>query len=289
MNSFSQEKRSSFYDILSIVIITVNSKSQLKRCLESIYTNVKYPFELILVDNGSTDGTVDMVRHEFPEVRVLRNRRNRGVAPARNQGLAVCKGRYILILDDDTYVIDGAIDRIVEFMSKRPVVGVCGAKLLNARGELIHSCRRFPTLSSSILNRIVKIADTESPLPLRRHLMIDWAHDQPSVVDYMAGACQLINRQALIDVGPYDKSIFYGPEDLEFCFRMWKRGWEVWYVPDAHVVHDWRRSTKKNPVSMLAIRHFLAVLRMHLQYRFRDFRHVTEATDRRRSYLTKQH
>lgn len=282
MNSYLQDTKKPFDDILSIVIITINSKLLLKRCVESIYANVKYPLELILVDNGSADGTVEMVRCEFPKIKVIRNRSNRGVAPARNQGLAVCKGRYVLILDDDTYVIDGAIDRIIEFMSKRPVVGVCGAKLLSANGGLIYSCRRFPTVSSSILNRIVKVADSESPMPLRRHLMIDWAHDHPSVVDYMAGACQLINRKALIAVGPYDDKIFYGPEDIEFCFRMWKKGWEVWYIPDAHVVHDWRRSTKKNPMSKLATRHFLAVLKMHLKYRFKDFRRITEANDRRR-------
>lgn len=115
--------------------------------------------------------------------------------------------------------------------------------------------------------------------------MIDWPHDCPSVVDYVIGACQLINGRALADVGFYDDSIFYGPEDIEFCFRLWKKGWEVWYVPDAHVVHDWRRSTKKKPISMLAIRHFLAVLRMHIKYRFSDFKRITDANDRRRNNI----
>lgn len=274
------------HKFLSIVIITRNAKSMLQRCLASIYENVKVPFEIVVIDNASNDSTAWMIGLDFPKVSLIRNKRNRGVAPARNQGLKISRGKYILIIDDDAYIVNNTIDKMINFMQANPTVGVCGPKLLDPKGSLLFSCKRFPSLLSFFINRLIKNPSSNSPIVLKKHLMLDWDHNKTTVIDYTIGACQLINRKALCDVGFYDDRIFYGPEDIDFCFRMWKNGWQVWYVHDAHVVHETRRITKKNPFTLISVRHFLAILRMFLKYRYIDFQHITQANDRKRDRET---
>lgn len=112
--------------------------------------------------------------------------------------------------------------------------------------------------------------------------MLDWDHAHAAPVDYVIGACQLMTRKALENVGQYDDTIFYGPEDIDMCYRMWRKGYEIWYVPDARVVHVTRRITKKNPLTLVSIRHFLAIIRLFLKYRRKDLIAVTLRNDLKR-------
>ncbi len=275
-------------ELLSIVIITRNAKSLLRKCLQSIYANVSFPFEIIIIDNASNDHTVDMIMADFPEVRLIRNKRNRGVAPARNQGLCLCRGNYILILDDDTYIIGNAIDKMIAFMQEHPAVGICGPKLIGSNGELLPNSKRFPSLFSFMCNRFINQPTADSPSALQKHLMLDWDHVQAGSVDYVIGACQIIERNALDDVGFYDDTIFYGPEDIDMCYRMWQKGYQIWCVPDATIVHVTRRITKKNPFTLMSVRHLLAILRLFLKYRNKDFKKITECNDARRGNAGKR-
>jgi len=224
-----------------------------RACLVSLPQGfASHPYEVIVVDNGSRGLTPAALREEFPWIQLLVNRRNRGVAPARNQGMRVAHGEYIILLDDDTVVQPGAFDRLIAYMDEHPEAGLCGPRLINPQGQLQLSCRLFPTLNDKLVRRL------SSPLAqevARVVEMADWDHGSAREVDYVIGACQVIRQAALAEVGLLDERIFYGPEDVDLCLRMRQAGWRVVYNPEAVVVHKERRMTR-SLFSPLAWRHF---------------------------------
>lgn len=227
---------------LSIVLLTWNSKSFIQDCLDSLLSQIPSDGEIIIIDNGSTDGSKELIRQQYPDALLIENDENRGVGPARNQGLRIAKGEYILVLDIDTIVQPGGIQALVQGMEEHQEVGLSGAKLVGPDGELQYTCRNFPTvwsklyrqLSSSLQDRF--LADEE---------LRDWDHSIPRYVGYVIGACQMIRRRAMEEVGFYDERIFYGPEDVDYCLRMWQSGWRVLYNPEVVIVHLERRITRK--------------------------------------------
>jgi hypothetical protein len=226
----------------SVIILTWNSQGVIEGCLSSLEKGLTaYPFEVIVVDNGSRDDTLAILRHQYPWVRLMRNRTNRGVAPARNQGLRSARGEYLIILDDDTVVQPDALDRLIAYMETHCEVGLCGPQLTNFEGRYHLSCRLFPTLSYKFVRRL--------PFEFARSMtraveMADWDHATIREVDYMIGACQVIRSSALAEVGLLDEHIFYGPEDVDFCLRLHQSGWHVVYNPEAVVMHRERRVTR---------------------------------------------
>jgi exopolysaccharide biosynthesis polyprenyl glycosylphosphotransferase len=223
---------------VSIAIITWNSRQLLQDCLESIYTGNKgIDFEIIIVDNGSRDGTIAMLRERFPAARLIENTRNRGVAPARNQALQAATGEFVLILDADTRVAPGAIASLVSFARSTPEAGIIGAKMLDPHGSLQFTCRRFPTIFTPFLRSLQIIPTFRNHRLMREQMMAGWDHNSIREVDYVTGACQLIRREVLKEVGLLDEKIFYGPEDADFCLRAQSHGWKIFYYPHATVVH----------------------------------------------------
>jgi GT2 family glycosyltransferase len=226
----------------SVVILTWNSQRIIEACLSSVLRGLSaFSSEIIVVDNGSRDRTPAIVREAFPQVQLLLNRKNRGVAPARNQGMRLAQGEYIILLDDDTVVQAGALERLIDCMDAHPEVGLCGPKLIDPQGRLQLSCRLFPTLGDKLGRRF--------PAPIswrivRMAEMADWDHDTLREVDYVIGACQVIRQAALAEVGFLDERIFYGPEDVDFCLRLRQAGWRVMYNPEAVVIHEERRVTR---------------------------------------------
>ena len=185
---------------VSIIILTWNSEQQIGACLASLDQGIRsFSSEVIVIDNGSRDGTCTIVREAWPAVRLVYNPENRGVAPARNQGISLARGEYVLILDDDTVVQPGALDCLIRYMEDQPEAGLCGAKLTDADGELQLSCRRFPTLVDKLARRLPSglvgkvVRDAE---------MADWDHSTIRSVDYVIGACQLIRPSCLAGGGP---------------------------------------------------------------------------------------
>jgi GT2 family glycosyltransferase len=241
----------------SIVILTWNSQRVVDECLSSLAQGLtSYPFEVIVVDNGSSDQTLSIIQERHPWVRLLCNRVNRGVAPARNQGIQVACGEYIVILDDDTIVYPGALDQLIAYMEKHHEVGLCGPRLIDCEGLCHLSCRLFPTLSYKFVRRL--------PFGFARRMtraveMADWDHATIREVDYMIGACQVIRKAALTEVGLLDEHIFYGPEDVDLCLRLHKTGWRVVYNPDAVVMHRERRVTR-SLFSFLGYKHMQGLL-----------------------------
>jgi len=226
----------------SIIILTWNSEEVIDACLSSLTQGVaSFSYEVIVVDNGSQDRTLTTVRDGYPRARILTNLINRGVAAARNQGLRMAVGEYCLFLDDDTVVQPGALDRLITYMDAHDDVGLCGPRLIDGEGNLHLSCRLFPTLSDKFARRL--------PFAFARQLrqaveMAGWDHASTRDVDYMIGACQVIRRTALMEVGFLDEHIFYGPEDVDFCLRLQQAGWRVVYHPEAVVFHLERRITR---------------------------------------------
>lgn len=226
----------------SIVIVTWNSQEVISTCLSSVSQGLTaFSSEMIVVDNGSHDQTPAIVREQFPGARLICNCANRGVAPARNQGLRIARGEYVILLDDDTVVQPGAFDGLIAYLDASPAVGVCGPKLVDEQGDLHLSCRLFPTFGDKLARRLPSRAAQRIAGAAE---LADWDHQSVRGVDYVIGACQAIRQTALSEVGLLDERIFYGPEDVDLCLRMRQAGWQVVYYPEATVIHTERRVTR---------------------------------------------
>ncbi len=226
----------------SVIILSWNSTEVLGDCLASLPQGFSSPvYEVIVIDNGTRALPPAALRSLFPWMQLVVNRKNRGVAPARNQGIQLTRGPYIILLDDDTLVKPAAFDRLLAYMEAHPEVGLCGPQLVDEQGRLQFSCRLFPTLGDKLARRF--------PFAFTRRIsreveLADWDHRSVREVDYVIGACQIIRRTTLAEVGFLDEKIFYGPEDIDLCLRMRQAGWRVVYNPDAVVVHRERRAAR---------------------------------------------
>lgn len=255
--------------MVSVILLTWNSKKYAVDCLKAIYSGThSYDFEIIIVDNGSKDSTTEIIEKNsnFPSLKIIKNTFNRGVARARNQGIAEAKGKYILLLDIDTAISEGSIEGLIAFMENNSTVGICAPKLLFPDGSVQNSCRRFPLIHTKIMRRLRgKWADDT----VREEYYIqEMLQREPFDVDYVIGACQLIRRAALDEVGRLDANIFYGPEDVDLCVRMQLGKWRVVFIPTLTVVHYEQRVTKCKVLSVLTIKHVVALFYYFNKYRY---------------------
>ncbi|HEY8515031.1 MAG TPA: glycosyltransferase family 2 protein [Candidatus Binatia bacterium] len=244
----------------TVIILTWNSRQHVRACLESLREAAPgYRGALTVIDNGSVDGTPDLVRELAPEARLVRNKMNRGVAAARNQGLALARSPVSIILDVDTVVMPGAFARLLAFLDSAPTVGVCGPRLVLPDGSTQPSCQLFPTVFDKIARQLPHSLGARW---LRNVELADWDHTGVRDVDYVVGACQAIRMSALHSVGWLDERIFYGPEDVDLCLRMRLRGWRVTYVGDAVVRHECQRVTRRR-LNALTLRHVLGLAHLY--------------------------
>ena len=252
---------------LSIILITWKMKSMLNELLCSIVQHTNgITYEIIIVDNCSEDGTVEMIRSDYPNAILIENSENRGVARARNQALPLARGRYALILDADMLLKENSFKQMIEFMDKTPDAGICGAKLTFADSVVQLNARRYPTSLAFLFRRLEKYSSIKNSKTLKYHEMAEWDRNDIRDVDYVIGACQMIRREALKAVGLLDEKIFYGPEDIDFCLRMYRNGWKVYYYPYTSIIHYEQRITKKKYFSMLSLRHLCGIVYLFLKY-----------------------
>lgn len=229
----------------TIGILTWNSRKLLEGCLDSIFkSQVKSTIEVIVVDNNSQDETIEMLKKEYRQVVLIENSQNVGVAPARNQILKAAKGRYIMILDVDTLVEPDAIDILIRKMDDNPDVAIGGPKLVYRNKTLQLSCRPFP----SPMNIMIEGTFLRDYFPnsrfVKKYNLEDWDHATTREVDWMYGACLLIRKERLKDIGLFDERFFYLYEDIDLCFSARKQGLKIVYFPQATVVHFLERERK---------------------------------------------
>lgn len=230
---------------LSILIVSWNTRALLAQCLDSLAAHpASTPFEILVVDNASTDGTAAMIRERYPDVRLLANRSNAGFAAANNQAIAESRGHHLLLLNPDTEVRAHALDTLLAFMASHPRAGAVGARLLNPDGSLQHSCSRFPTPGRELL-RLFHLDHAQ------RDEMAAWALDEARAVEVLLGACLLLRREALEEVGLLDEQYFMYTEEVDLCYRLAQADWAVHWLPQATVVHYGGQSTQQVAGQML--------------------------------------
>ncbi len=235
---------------LSVIIVSWNVADFLRRCLESLREEAArlgtLSLETIVVDNASSDGTQEMMRASFPEVRLIANQDNRGFTGANNQGIAASGGRYLLLLNPDCELMPGALRAMADQMDSDSRVGVTGPQLLNTDGSHQSSRRRFPTLLTALIESTVLQGYFPHARVLRRYYCEDLPDDETREVDWVVGACFMIRRQAIEEVGTLDEGFFMYSEEMDWCFRIKQAGWKVVYLPVARVVHHYARSSSQD-------------------------------------------
>lgn len=222
---------------LSVVILSWNVRDLLRQCLDSVI-NSPHPTatEIIVVDNASNDGSAELVRAEFPQVKLIVNTVNRGYTGGNNDGIAAATGRYVLILNPDTRVVGHALSTLVEYADAHPDVGVVGPQLLNLDGSVQSSRRRFPTLMTGLFES-TWLQSLAPRRVLRDYYLQDRPDDVIQEVDWVTGACLLVRREAIQQVGGLDEGFFMYSEELDWCRRIKQAGWKIVYLPQAQVIH----------------------------------------------------
>jgi hypothetical protein len=196
---------------------------------------------MIVVDNASSDGSCEMIRREFPEVRLFSNQSNVGFAKGNNQGLQEARGRFILLLNPDTKLFPSSLRIMVEFLDSHPDVGAVGPLLQNPDGSLQPSCNPAPTL----FREIWRLFHLDKLYPLASYRQSAWDRHTPRQVDVLQGAYLMVRRAALDDVGELDAAYFMYSEEVDLCYRLRKAGWGLVWVPEAKVVHYGGQSTRQ--------------------------------------------
>ena len=240
---------------VSVVVVTWRAREDVLRCLAALEQHVVIPYEAIVVDDASGDGTAEAVRERFPAAQVVAKAENEGLSAGRNTALPLVRGRLVLMLDADTEVRPGAVETLARVLDERPQVGLVGPKLLYTSGELQLSCRRYPPLLLPFLRRGPWARLDPDPQAHRRHLMKDYDHEHERPVVWVAGAAQMWRADLPSLIGRYDERVSsYGGEDMDWCLRVWKAGLEVRYVPSAEVVHAWQQVTRRDPYGRRSLR-----------------------------------
>lgn len=233
---------------ISFIIVSWNVRDLLRRALESIRADAAaYETEIIVVDNASQDGTVEMLRGEFPNVRVIANTANRGFTRGNNQALQIAKGRFLFLINPDTELMSGATRGLVEFMAEpaNVQVGIVGPQLIYADGTLQSSRRRFPTFSTALLESTKLQQWFPRNRTLGKYYMQDTRDDATQDVDWVVGAAMFVRRAVYEQIGGLDENFFMYSEELDWCKRAKDAGWRVVYLPCARILHYEGKSSEQ--------------------------------------------
>ncbi len=234
---------------LSVVIICWNDLKVLPDCLRSIYEQTRSTdFEVIISDNGSTDGSTEFVRKNYPQARIVENGGNIGYARGNNAGISAARGDYILILNPDTIILEGALDKWIKFADERPKAGAFGCVVLNPDGSYQQPSRPFPTIW-----RYWVVALYLKPLAhLLKSFVCDtypgWDGTSERAIDWQSGCCIMVRGDLLKKLGGFDERFFYHYEEVDLCYRVWQAGHEVVSAPDVKITHLGGQSVGRFPI-----------------------------------------
>jgi GT2 family glycosyltransferase len=228
--------------LLSIIIVSWNTRQDLLGCLASIMANQPaFPFEVLVFDNASVDGSVEAITAEYPAVRLIANSQNLGFARANNRAVTSAQGRYWMLLNPDTIVRPGALDTLLPYLESHPQVAAIGPRLVHPDGSVQQSVERLPTL----FREWWRLFHLDRIYPLSRYPQSTLASRQPQRVEVLSGACLLIRPEAVKVIGLFDEEYFIYSEEIDLCDRLHQSGWELHWVPEAVVIHLRGQSTRQ--------------------------------------------
>lgn len=234
---------------LTIVIVSYQVRDCLQRSLQSLSRAAdSLACQIIVVDNASTDDSPALVRENFPQVHFIANAENFGFAKANNQGLALAEGRYWMLLNPDTEILDGdalALHKMIGFMDENARAGACGPSLVYPDGTRQHSAFRFPSLVQIYIDLFPVNWRLRESRWNGRYAPSQYARGVPFPIDHPLGACLMVRAETARQVGVLDESYFIYAEEVDWCFRIKQAGWQIWCVPAARIVHHEARSTRQ--------------------------------------------
>jgi len=231
---------------VSVIIVAWNVRQLLHDCLKSVYEKTRdIDFEVIYVDNASQDGSVQMVKEQFAEVRIIENDKNEGFIKANNQGIEIAQGRYVLLLNSDTILLDNAVAKTVRFADANPDAAVFGCKVLNPDRTIQRTCFMYP----SVLNMFLAATYLYKIFPKSRFFgrehMTWWGFDEAREVETICGCFSLVRKEAIDQVGLMDERYFVYGDDPDWCYRFKKAGWKVMFAPDGRIIHYGGQTTSQ--------------------------------------------
>ncbi len=230
---------------VSIVIVSYNVANRTNDCIVSVKTETTCLYEIIVVDNNSQDNSVEVLRANYPDVRLIQNTYNAGFAKANNQAFREARGRYIFMLNPDTVVLDKAIDRLVQFMDEHLYAGACGPKVLNSDMTLQPNCHHYP----SVLMRLIEHSGFNRRFPQNRffgkEFMTYWNYNEVREIDWITGCAIMLRKRVLDQIGMLDENYFMYTEEVDICYRIKKKGFKIVFCPTAKIIHYWGESSLK--------------------------------------------
>jgi GT2 family glycosyltransferase len=233
------------------VIVNWNTREILSDCLKSIYEQTSgIEYEVIVIDNASDDSSGEMVKEMFPNVNLIENLENRGFAAANNQGIAVAKGRYVLLLNSDTIIMENAVAKVIEFADSRTDCGVTGCRVLNPDKTLQQTCFMFPSVLNMFLSSTYLYKIFPKSKFFGRERMTWWDRNDTRQVDVVTGCFLLVRREVIEQTGTLDEQFFVYGEETDFCFRAKKAGWKILFTPVAQIIHIGGASSRQTTPEM---------------------------------------
>jgi GT2 family glycosyltransferase len=234
---------------ISVVIVAWNARHYLELCLQSLVdAPPRRRMEVVVVDNASGDGTVEMVKARFPHVKLIESKENLGFSRGNNVGIRQCSGRYVALVNPDVIVFPGCLDALADFLDQNPKVGNVGPRVFDPDMTQQSTCRRDPSLWNNLCMATGLATAFKNSRVFAGEHMFYFAHDQILPVDVIVGCFSMIRRETFDQVGLLDENLFMYGDDIDWCRRARKAGWQVVFYPGARAIHDRGKTTAAYPV-----------------------------------------
>lgn len=238
---------------VTVIIVNWNTRGLLFNCLKSLKENAgDVDYEVIVVDNNSSDGSPDMVRKEYPEVQLIVNDENIGFAAANNKAIPIAEGRYVLLLNSDTIITDKVVEKTVAYADENIEAAAVGCQIRRDPETVQMTCFRFPSVLNVFLTAFGFSRTFKNNRVLGREWMLWWKRDSERQVDVVSGMYMLVRKKAIEDVGLMDDSFFFYYEETDWCYRFRQAGWKALFYPHASIIHvgGGGRSSSKAMIKM---------------------------------------
>jgi GT2 family glycosyltransferase len=252
---------------ITVSIVNWNTADELRDCLDSVLLQQQVSFEITVIDNASSDNSVEMLQSSYTSMLTLiTNSKNVGFGRAHNQALNLSQSRYFMILNPDCKLPDSnTLSHIVDYMDSNTEIGILGPKILNSDGTLQFSARRFPSMIAGMFRNTLLDKLFPSNKFVSNYLMSDWSHDEISEVDWLSGAAMVVRKNMVDQIGALDERFFMYCEDIDWCKRAHDAEWRVVYYPIVSVLHRIGAASDKDPYNAIR-RHHKSMLQYFLKY-----------------------